>query len=350
MDSEDYADAVNKFKLAYEIDISELSAQAWEGAGNAYLGWANTLFSDGDIPEAAVKYGIVLTTYSDTEAALHLPAEAFEPLVVYGQGALESGDFTTAADTFEIALSLAEEGQEELKASAYLWWGQSLHGQELYLEAIHAFRQAEETTADSALLAFIQESEQASIYGISQLTNTLGQLIIYTALEDTVPSESASAESTKGSRRCFFFAAGELCISFSDLEIAYLALGIDEEEARFLVYQEDEGRVKIPDEIQATRPGHFRYAAYVVHELIDVSTCTYYYQGKPAAYLTRFQQQYTVYIYDTRTGEFIAEKVFLGTNPESCPRYRSFSVASENFYGSLPAMGYIYAWFEEYVK
>ena len=351
--NEEYAEAIEKYELTGNYGSNDAEKQGLESAANAYLAWANALLTDESIAEAAEKYGVLSTTYSDTEAASQIPPDAFEPLVMYGQEVLDDEDFVAAGNTFELALSLGAEGQAELKAKAYTNWGQALNGQEFFIEALSMFQEARNLSDGSGLAATIDEAEQDSIIGVSELTNINGQLIMYAFLEDIIASETQSRIDINTSERCFSFISGTECISSTILELVYSAVGIDAQEARFLLYQEGEGRQSLPDNIEAEKPGHFRYAAYLVSQTITINSCPYYCKStwpRPCAHVLRNQHQYIVTIIDTRTNEVIGTAEFLGSQPPGCPDPKDVHSASSSVYGSTPSMDLIYSWFEKLVK
>jgi tetratricopeptide (TPR) repeat protein len=298
------------------------------------------------MPEAGEKYGILITTYADTKSAFQIPPEAFEPLIYYGQEALKSGDFSQAAYIFEAVLALGEEREDALTATAYLGWGQALNGQEKYFEAYNIFQHVKALTGDSEILTSIEEAEQASIFGFGQLTDLTGQLTIYAALEDTLLINPTYGDSS--SERCFYIEGEEECISTSVLELTSLAVGIDEEESRFLLFRSDRGRTRLPEEIEAIRPGHFRYAAILVESQVKIDYCRMSHEYN----YDRIQTFYSIIIYDTRTGELVASRDFKGLPPAVClNRYTHLTKKiGWKLTGPPPSMDDIYAWFEEFVK
>jgi tetratricopeptide (TPR) repeat protein len=350
---ENYAEAIDKFEMVINFGTEEYTGQAYEEVGNAYLAWGNLLLVQGSAAEAAEKFTVLYTSYSDTEAASQIPPEAIEGLLVYGRDLLDKGDFDTAINTFEFASTLIGKGQEDLQAVVYLGWGQALNGQGLFVEAVEKILIAQELTDTSDILAEFESAKNDSIQGISKLTDTTGKLIMYAVLEDIIINQTDSALSPQEEESCFSFSTGEECISASFLEIVYPAVGIDEQETKILLYHEDEGRMDLPEDIQAESPGHFRYAAYIHEYIVEIGFCSFSIPGYGVyESISTRQYRWDVTLYDTRTREIVDTNIFLGSRYMICAGQSEKKRGGplEIYLGDKPSIVEVYEWLAQFVK
>jgi len=345
--SKRYLDAITKYKSAGSQDISGLTARAEENIGAVYLDWGENLVRTGDLSDGGEKYGLLLLAYDHTQAFKQITNQACEPLISYGEYLLTNSIHDTAEKIFSFALSLIEDGQEELQAVATYDLGQAYHGQKLYFDSVSTFDEALTLTESEILVEDISTFRQTSIDGIGQLTDSMGETIMFVVYNDII-------EFREKDPLCFTGGSSKKCLTEEELEIAYLAVGQDEEEKRHILYFERGGKqANLPNEIEAIRPGHFRYASFLVKSERKVQTCPYSSTGYgiPTHHIVRWQKKYAVSMYDTLTGKRVGYKEFAGTYPKTCPRTYSFGSSLKlNWYGDEPKLQDVYDWLARYAK
>ena len=312
-----FADAIDKLGLAIELGTDDVIKKARDATGDVYLEWAVSLYDSNSMVDAGDKYGTLLFQYADTTAASKIPNHVPLALIAWGKSLLESNEYKIAYDVFMKSLDLVADGQDEIRAEAYLGCGLALQEQGRYTEAITNFQQAYRMTNNAELSTAIEDAEQAAVHALSEDTGIDGQNLMMLTLED-------------------------ICVNGSPTESP--AVGISQDENRFLSYKvatgtsplaqfeyilnEEPKPIDLPDEIEAIKPAHFRYAACIVEDILPIESCSYQPSGAilmVTNHLVRQLRRYTVTIYDVQSGYQVTQKVFRGSTPDSCPgRYRFY--------------------------
>ncbi|MGD8456847.1 MAG: hypothetical protein PVF83_10705 [Anaerolineales bacterium] len=340
-----YKDALAKYDLAVAQDISSVTDQAEESIGSVYLDWGDELFGEGELAEAGEKYGLLYLDYGHTDAAEQIPDQACEPLILFGDTVLSGEDFSSAETIYAFAGTLAEEGREELKAAAGHGLGLAYHGQERYFESIPAFDKALTLTEDETTTENVKSSRQASIDAIGHLTDTLGNAILFIVSNNIL-------EYDEDESNCYVDGAVKTCLTEEELATTYLALGQEEDEKRLLLFFEGGELAKIPDDIEAVRPGHFRHVGILTKSDRRIQSCPYslFGYGSATHHLVRWVRIYTVTMYDARTGRRVQTREFAGDYPDTCPSTYFFSSATANKYGESPEIEDVYDWLRRFTK
>jgi tetratricopeptide (TPR) repeat protein len=342
---QNYEDAIAKYGSAMKQDVSALVTRAEENTGSAYLEWGDELVQAGNLSAAGEKYGALILDYLDTDAARLLTNQACEPLSLYGETLLDNGEFLDAAVVFAIADALIEDGQDELKAAAVYGMGRAFHGGKSYFRAIALFDKALTLTQDEVLKESINQARQAPLQGIGELTDSMGKTIIFVVANDIVKYKTNEPN-------CHTIGGSKKCLSEEELAIAYLAVGQDEDEKRLLLFIKDIGHTDLPNDIEATRPGHFRYVSFLFKSDRQVESCKYSKTGYGAVshYIVRMQKTYKVRVYDTRTGYRVQIGTFTGPLPKGCPSSYSFGGITEYITGAEPDMDDVIDWLRKYAE
>jgi tetratricopeptide (TPR) repeat protein len=344
---QDYGAALEKYVLSLAQDVSRYTHRTEENIGSLYLDWGDELVQAGDLAGAGEKYGALILGYSETDAFGEIPGRAAEPLLLFGEESLAAGEFADAEEIYTFADSLLEDGQGELKAAARYGIGRAYLGQGDYLKAVTAFDQALELTELESLKEDIQASRESAIEGIGQLDNYLGKSIIYAVSNDILGYKDYDPT-------CYTADGIKTCFTEEEMQLAYTAVGQDEDEKRLMLFIEGDGEKNypLPDDMEATRPGHFHYVAIVKETQRQVESCNYSKTGYRAVshYLVRMQRIYKVYVYDTRTGLVVDIGTLYGAEPMTCPRSYTFHAVTEHIIGSKPDMNEVVSWLRSYVK
>jgi len=346
-EEQDYETALEKYNLSLAQDVSRYAHRAEENIGAVYLDWGDELVQAGDSSGAGEKYGALILGYSETDAYGEIPGQAAEPLLLFGEESLAAGEFADAEEIYTFADSLLEDGQDEMKAAAEYGIGQAYFGQSEYLKAVTAFDQALELTELESLKEDIQASRESAIEGIGQLDNYLGTSIIYAVSNHILGYKDDEPT-------CYTADGIKTCLTEEEMQMASLIVGQEEDEKRIMLFIEGNGEKNypLPDDIEATRPGHFRYIGIVKETQRQVESCKYSKTGFRAVshYLVRAQRIYKVYIYDTRTGLVVDIGTFYGSDPMGCPRSYTFHAVTEYVTGGKPDMDEVVNWLRGFAE
>jgi tetratricopeptide (TPR) repeat protein len=344
---QDYETALAKYTLSLEQEVSRYAHRAEENIGAVYLDWGDELVQAGDLSGAGEKYGSIVLNYSETEAFEGISSQAYEPLILYAEGILIAEEFAAAEKILSYVEPLLEDGQEALKASARYGMGQAYLGQQENIKAATAFDQALKLTESESLKKDINTSMETALLGIGQLNNTLGESIIFAVANDIIGYKDIEPT-------CYTAEGVKTCFSEEELEIAYLAVGQDEDEKRIMLFIDGRGanNYTLPGEIEATRPGHFRYVGILKETQRQVESCKYSRTGSGAVshHLVRMQKIYKVYLYDTQTGLIVEIGTFYGADPMACPRSYTFHGITEYVTGDEPEMSEVINWLRSYAE
>jgi len=320
-ENKEYAAAIEKYELAQTLGDNEIKSSAHQAAASMYAEWANSLYQSGSIEESGEKYGILLTIYGDTQVAADIPAHVPEALIASGQSSLAAGDYLSAENNFALAATLLIAGNDQpddMLASAYFGWGQALHGEGYFQEAVGKYQLAQGEVTDPELIASITQAEENSIYELSRLENAYTYTMMSTALENFCENK-ITAESA--------------------------AFGLDPDTVRMLVYGMSSSSYLMVD-LRPTMLATFHLAACVEKDIVLVQSCPY----SGGHTLLRKKHRTTVTIYDIVSGRLVAKKAFYGSAPDRCPYQRRFTFSQETITGSIVDVGDIHDWLETFIK
>lgn len=339
-----FSDAIDKLGLAIELGTDDVIKKARDATGDVYLEWAVSLYDSNSMVEAGDKYGTLLFKYADTTAASKIPNHVPLALIAWGKSILESNEYKIAYDVFMKSLNLVADGQEEIRAEAYLGCGLALQGQGRYTEAITNFQQAYGMTNNAELSTIIEDAEQAAVHALSEDTRIDGQNLMMLTLED-------------------------ICVNGSPAESP--AVGISQDEIRFLSYKiatgtsplafyqytlnEEPKPIDLSDDIEAIKPAHFRYAACIIEDILPLEACAYNaygsYRAMTTHHIVRQIRRYVVTIYDVASGNILTQRTFQGLQPDYCPWNYSFGGRTIKFFtGPPPSMDEVNIWLESFVR
>jgi tetratricopeptide (TPR) repeat protein len=344
---QDYEAALAKYELSLAQEVSRYASRAEKNVGAVYLDWGDEMVQAGDLSGAGEKFGALVLDYGETDAFEDIPSQAAEPLILFGEENLAAGEFDAAEKIYTFAESLLEDGQESLKVAARYGLGQAYLGQQEYIKAVTAFDQALELAETENLIADINASKEASLEGIGQLSNYLGESVIFAVANDILKYK-------ENEPTCYKAEGIKTCFSEEEMDIARLTVGQDEDETRILLFIEDKGEnnYALPSDIEATRPGHFRYVGIVKKTQRQVESCNYSRTGygMVSHHLVRMLVIYKVYLYDTRTGLLVDIGTFNGSDPMTCPRSYTFHGTTEYVTGGEPDMSEVVNWLRTFAE
>jgi tetratricopeptide (TPR) repeat protein len=320
----EYEEAIEKYQLiSGEYSGTPTAAEAREPAAGTYAEWAAQLRESGDYGAAIEKYDIVVGEYPDTPAA----AEVKEQEAVAGTYAewaaqlRETGLYATAITKYQAILSEHPDTQPAKTAQAaigqtYNDWGSQLHSQRKYIEAMDRFTLAKEATDDPDVVAAAEEGYDEALWGLSQDRTGEGKKVMEQALPGVCDGEPADSP----------------------------AVGLAEDEPGKALF--DGSEFKLPSDLKATSPGHFRYAVCLETGTSVVQRCPY----TGGHTLVRQRRWWRVRVRDTRTARVVANRTFNGPSPAACPFSRSFWATVDYSTGSPPSADQVIGWLQGVVR
>ena len=320
----DYEVAIEKYQLiSGEYSDTPAAVEAREPAAGTYAEWAAQLRESGDYGAAIEKYDTVDSEYPDTPAA----AEVKEQEAVAGTYAewaaelRETGLYATAITKYQTILSEHPDTQPAMTAQAaiggaYNDWGRQLHSQRKYIEAMDRFALTKEATDDPDVVAAAEEGYDEALWGLSQDRTGEGKKVMEQALPGVCDGEPADSP----------------------------AVGLAEDEPGKALF--DGSEFKLPSDLKATSPGHFRYAVCLEKGTSVVQRCPY----TGAHTLVRQRRWWRVRVRDTRTARVVANRTFNGPSPAACPFSRSFWGTVDYSTGNSPSSDQVIGWLEGVVR
>ena len=298
----------------------------------------------GQIDEAIAAYQSFLDEYcrhTPTSLYVSFVREAVANLKLeQAQGFRDSGKYTRAFGVYQSVLELeiiggpyciaegeweaacwqadatVEESQLQARAAIpplLLEWAKLLERQGDYEGAFDKYQIVLQEYPDTPSAA---QAEEMASYALSQSTGENGHRLMAHALTDVCGGRPAQSS----------------------------AVGWAEDEIGRALF--DGKWFTLPDDMLAMKPAHFRYAVC----LTDGSTAVQHCSFDNGYTLVRQQLWWSVEVRDTRTGELVAERTFLGSMPDDCPWFHMFSEKTEYRNGGVPSVSEVLAWLPTVIR
>jgi tetratricopeptide (TPR) repeat protein len=320
----EYEEAIEKYQLiSSEYSGTPTAAEAQEPAAGTYAEWAAQLRESGDYGAAIEKYDTVVGEYPDTPAAAEVKAKevAAGTYAEWAAQLRETGLYATAITKYQTILSEHPDTQAAKTAQAaiggaYNDWGSQLHSQRKYIEAMDRFTLTKEATDDPDVVAAAEKGYNEALWGLSQDRTGEGKKVMEQALPGVCDGEPADSP----------------------------AVGLAEDEPGKALF--DGSELKLPSDLKATSPGHFRYAVCLETGTSVVQRCPY----TGGHTLVRQRRWWRVRVRDTRTARVVANRTFNGSSPAACPFSRSFWATVDYSTGSPPSADQVIGWLQGVVR
>ena len=215
---------------------------------------------------------------------------------------------TKAASTAQVAVG-----------RAYNDWGTALRAQKKYIEAMGKFSLAKQATSDVDVVAAADKGYNEALWDLSQDTGGQGKQVMDDALAGVCDGKPAASP----------------------------AVGLSKDEPGKALFGGRE--FKLPDDLKAVKPAHFRYVVCLTKGTSVVERCGPY--CCPTGYVVRQQHWWRVRVRDTRTAQVVAEHTFYGSMPRACKPTESFSFGASEKYltGGSPSANEVINWLREVV-
>jgi len=321
---DDYEAAVEKYRMIVsEYPDTPTAAGTREKIAKAYKEWAAQLRDEGDFEATVTRYNTILSEYADTPAAAEIEETAAiaETYAEWAAQLRETGLYAVAITKYQAILGEYPDSQPAEEAQAaigqtYNDWGRQLDSQRKYTEAMSKFELAQEATDDSDVLVAAEKGYSDALWNLSQDRTGEGQEVMELALPavcDGKPAESP-------------------------------AVGLAEDEPGKALLEGN--KFKLPSDLKANSPGHFRYAICVETGTSVLQRCPY----TGGHTLVRQRRWWRVRVRDTRTARVVADRTFYGSSPGSCPFSRMFSGSVDYSTGNSPSSDGIVDWLQGVVR
>jgi len=320
----DYAMAIEKYQtIVSEYPDTPTAAGTREKIAETYNEWAAQLRDDGDFEAAVARYSTILSEYADTPVAAEIEASAAiaETYAEWAAQLRETGLYAVAITKYQAILSEYPDSQPAEKAQAaigqtYNDWGRQLDSQQKYTQAMAKFALAQEATDDPDIVTAAEEGYSDTLWNLSRDRTGEGKEIMEQALP--VVCDGKPAESP--------------------------AVGLAEDEPGKALLKGN--RFKLPSDLKANSPGHFRYAICVETGKSVLQRCPY----TGGHTLVRQRRWWRVRVRDTRTARVVADRTFYGSSPGACPFSRMFSGSVDYSTGNSPSSAPIIEWLQGVVR
>jgi hypothetical protein len=116
------------------------------------------------------------------------------------------------------------------------------------------------------------------------------------------------------------------------------------------------GEVTLPEDLEPTDPGHFRYVIKVETGVDRIQSCPYSLANSPNKnmiyYIFREVRWERVSLYHTTTGKLRIQKKFSGDKPALCPQSTIFFASQDTMHytGTEPDVNVIIEWLKQVIK
>lgn len=235
----------------------------------------------------------------------------------------ESSNYSTAIELYNLLTDRYAHTEAATTASQalpqiYIKWGQDLFTNEAYLEAMDKFTQVKELTADPNILATAQEEYDNTALTVSQDTGALGQKLIREAWDESCKNKPVTSPT----------------------------VGLVQNEPPKAWFGGN--KFRLPDELQAIYPDHFRYAVCFNQGVKQIEYCTYGIFSNGGS-VTRQQSWWRIAIWDTSTGKVVDQHTFDGPRPEACPELIEAG-SRLTFTGDEPSTSEVFTWIQAVVQ
>ncbi len=326
-----YEEAVGKYQIVLgEYPDAPSAAEAGEAAAETYAEWAAQLQEAGDYEEAIKQYHVILDEYPDAPAATGTEDRVAQTYAEWATQLRETNLYLLAIGKYRIILDdypdtePANAAQLEI-GQTYNEWGAQLFSQREYVEAMEKFTLAQEASDDPEVIAAAEEGYNKALWGLSQDTTAVGRQVMEQALAQVCEGDPATSP----------------------------AIGLAEDEPGKALLCGSAG-FSLPADLEAVKPGHFRYAVSVVEGSTVVQRCNYHsvtcsgWWCPTVGTVVRKTQWWRVSVHDTLTARAVSERTFYGSQPSACSATTSFSFQGQekSQFGGSPSTDQVINWLQ----
>ena len=320
----DYETAIAKYHvISAKYSDTPTAMDAQDRTADTYAEWAVQLQEAGDHETAIEKYDTILGEYPDTPAAAEVKAQEAVPhaYAAWAAQLRETGLYATAIRKYETLRSEYPDATAARTVPAqigrtYNDWGGQLHSQRKYTEAMTKFTLSKEATDDAGVAAAADEGYSEALWGLSQDRTGEGKQVLDEALPGVCEGKPASSP----------------------------AVGLAEDEPGKALFEGS--AFKLPSDLKASSPGHFRYAICMEDGTSVLQRCPY----TGGHTLVRQRKWWRVRVRDTRTARVVADRTFYGSSPAACPFSRAFWSTVDYSTGNAPSTNQVIDWLQGVVR
>ena len=323
---EDSLDSLQTAAIVYPDTVFENPDMMDEAYNNLFLGWAQHLKNQEEYQSALPKYEFVLTSFPDSPGSKDAYEGAAQSYYGLSDQLSKENLREEAALALEVVLnkyadSEAVESVETALPGAYLAWGKELRDDKHYLAAMEKFEDVGKLSqADAGTKREAKAEIEKTIPMLARDSGEDGTMVLAAAKEIACDRKIPD-----------------------DKTVGLYA----EEPGKFLACDSlrDSSKEWLGD-LTASSPGEFLYTIFTEYDEDRVQSCPY--TGNRTLYRIRLLT--VVEVKSVLTGETIAEKLFYGSLPDSCPIIHSFYGMTDEMYGNYPESEPIVEWLEGIVE
>jgi tetratricopeptide (TPR) repeat protein len=320
--SEDFSSAYDKYEIVIrQYADSSIAKAAYEKSAASLFTWGEQLYNKGDYESASEILEKVRDFYPGSEAIEFTNRILPDAMLKFTTELNDKGDFRRLAETILILIEEYPDSEESAQARerlspALVAWGQDLVVDNRFLLAMEKTLLAQQEALTAGALETAKKEYQVALIALANDTGIDGQSVIKRAKANACAGEKTSVPG----------------INLFPNQPGSLALC--------------SGFISLPDDLEPTIPGTFRYVIEVEHNTKDIQFCPYS-SGSLMKFLHRQQQQAIITVRSTLTGQVVFKQTFTGSTPEKCPATRVFSGLVEYEKGGPVSIERIVEWLYE---
>lgn len=274
-----------------------------------YFEWGESLASSGSFESAIEKLEIVIKKHKDSSVYNQAFESAAQAHYDFARQLSSARDYQSAVNHLLVVVNDYKRSGASVPAfkdfpNVWLKWGDALRSENRYLDALEKYAQVADYTNDARILTSVEEQVHSATMELARDSGDDGQVII---------------------EKARLYACGEEPVVDASIDV------FPEEQGKALACTDYDANY-IPEDLRADIPGTFRYVVTFLDAARRVQSCDYT-TSTDSRVLERWQYGISVAVKKITNGEQVAQKVFYGSSPDSCPYEYLFSYMTEQFWG-----------------
>lgn len=308
----DYESSLQHFESIlsnFPLEAASRMSEINEAMSLNYFEWGNSLASSGSFESAIEKLEIVVNKHKDSSVFDQAFEAAAQAHYDFAKQLSNTKDYQAAVNHLLIVVNDYKRTGASIPAfkdfpNVLIKWGDALRSENRYLDALEKYAQVADYTNDARILTSAEEQILSATMELARDSGDDGQVIIekarlYACGEEPVVDASIDVFPDEQGK----------ALSCTDYDVNY-----------------------IPEDLRADIPGTFRYVVTFVDAARRVQSCDYT-TSTDSRVLERWQYGISVAVKKITSGEQVAQKVFYGSSPDSCPYEYLFSYMTEQIWG-----------------
>ncbi len=308
----DYESSLQHFESIlsnFPLEAARRMDEIKEAMSVNYFEWGESLASSGSFESAIEKLEIVIKKHKDSSVYDQAFESAAQAHYDFAKQLSSERDYQSAVNHLLVVVNDFKRSGASVPAfkdfpNVLLKWGDALRSENRYLDALEKYAQVADYTNDARLLTSVEEQVLSATMELARDSGDDGQVII---------------------EKARLYACGEEPVVDASIDV------FPEEQGKALACTDYDANY-IPEDLRADIPGTFRYVVTFVDAARRVQSCDYT-TSTDSRVLERWQYGISVAVKKISNGEQVAQKVFYGSSPDSCPYEYLFSYMTEQIWG-----------------